>query len=150
MEIPKNIKGMRRAFCEQMLVCDFNGSEAVRRAGYKTKTPDKEANRLMQMPEIKAYIEALKEERSRETGIDANHVLLKAADLLEKCLGNRLIKKVVVVNGKPQTIDVNEFNAAGAGKALELLGKHVTIGAFKDKVEHSGSISHEEMLDQLK
>jgi phage terminase small subunit len=34
-----------------------------------------------------------------------------------------------------------EFNALGASKALELVGKHVSIQAFKDKVEHSGTMA---------
>ena len=30
-----------------------------------------------------------------------------------------------------------KFNAAAANRSLEIIGKHVDIGCFKDRVEHS-------------
>ncbi len=35
---------------------------------------------------------------------------------------------------------VYEFDAANALKALELIGKHVSVGAFKERMEMSGDI----------
>jgi len=61
-------------------------------------------------------------------------------------------RKDINSDGVAESHDVYEFNQAGVGKALELLGKHVEIGAFKEKVEHSGKVelSHEEWLRSLK
>lgn len=42
-------------------------------------------------------------------------------------------KQVHDEEGRP----VFRFNANGAAKALELIGKHIDVQAFKDKVEHS-------------
>ncbi len=40
------------------------------------------------------------------------------------------------------------FNAAAANRSLELVGKHVDIGAFKDRLEVSGGISLVERLQR--
>ena len=40
------------------------------------------------------------------------------------------------------------FNAAAANRALELIGKHTEIGAFKDRLEVSGGLSLVERLQQ--
>ncbi len=38
------------------------------------------------------------------------------------------------------------FNAAAANRALELIGKHTDIGAYKDRLEISGGLSLVERL----
>jgi len=40
------------------------------------------------------------------------------------------------------------FNAAAANRALELVGKHVEVAAFKERVEHSSGLSLAERILQ--
>lgn len=145
----KKLPPRQQKFVDEYLL-DMNALQACIRAGYSAKTAHVQSAQLMKIPEIKAQINEALRIRSEKTGIDAEFVLHKAAEMLDMCLGNKPVKKVIVSDGVPESMDVKEFNAAGAGKALELLGKHVNIGAFKDKIEMSGHITHEEMLEKLK
>lgn len=145
----KKLTELQEEFCRQNLVCDFNATAAYKAAGGTAKHADRAAHALMKVPEVKARIDELKAKRAEKTGIDAEYVLKQADELLQQCMGKKPINKVVYKDGDYDSAEVYEFNAAGAGKALDLLGKHVDVQAFKERVEHSGHITHEEMLEQL-
>lgn len=114
---------------------DLNGTQAAIRAGYSKKTANRIANQNLSKPDIKSAIEKAKQERTERTKIDADYVLTQIQEYLDHCFGRKLIKKTVNVEGEYQTIEVEEFNPTGIGKALELLGKHVAVQAFKEKQE---------------
>lgn len=147
----KKLTPKQERFVEEYLV-DLNITQAAIRAGYSNKTAHQAGYENMKKPEIALAISEAKQKRSEETGIDAQYVLKNAAEYLDMCMGRSAIKKVINSDGVAESHDVYEFNQAGVGKALELLGKHVEIGAFKDRVEHSGKVelSHEEWLRSLK
>jgi phage terminase small subunit len=119
---------------------DLNGTQAAIRAGYSTKTANRIANQNLSKPDIRSAIEKAKQERTERTKIDADYVLTQIQEYLEHCFGRKPIKKTVNVEGEYQTIEVKEFNQTGTGKALELLGKHVAVQAFKDKKEIQANI----------
>ena len=104
----------QKAFVDEYLV-DLNASAAARRAGYSERTAGAEAVKLMGKPEIQAAISEAKAERSRRTEITADYVLNNLRNIAERCMIEE------------------DFNPAGANKALELLGKH--LGLWTDKQE---------------
>lgn len=118
----------------------------------KSETINRKAKAESEKPHVAARIAELKAERCERTSIDADYVLRQAVKLHERCMQE--VKPKVHRNGDQVEDEegnpVYEFNAAGAAKSLELVGKHVNVQAFKDRIEHSGTITHEEMLDQLK
>ncbi|MGB0662796.1 MAG: terminase small subunit [Pontibacterium sp.] len=140
----------RELFCAEYLACDLNATRAAIEAGYAKKNADKEASRLMQFPEILQRIAELKAERIERTKIDADYVLNQAVKLHERCMQevspktDRKGDAIRDDEGNP----VFEFNAAGAAKALELVGKHVDVQAFKEKVEHEAGQSLAQLLAQ--
>lgn len=73
-------------------------------------------------------------------GIDAQWVLNQAVTLHRRCMQD----VVPLMDRKGNQIYDDEgnalfaFNAAGAAKALELVGKHVGVGAFSEKLALSG------------
>ena len=46
------------------------------------------------------------------------------------------IKKVTFVDGKPESKEVLETNLNAANKALDNIGRHVDVQAYKEKIEH--------------
>jgi len=115
----KPLTPKQEMFCREYLI-DLNATQAAIRAGYSVKTAKLIGYENLTKPYIHEYIQKLKKERVKEVKIDANYVLTQAKKLHERCMQE------------------DEFHPSGAAKALELIGKHVDVAAFKDRVEHSG------------
>jgi phage terminase small subunit len=65
-------------FVEEYL-CDLNATRAALRAGYSSRTAGKQGPRLLDVPEVRAAIDAAKGERSDKTQVDAERVLQEIA-----------------------------------------------------------------------
>ena len=141
---------------------DLNATQAAIRAGYSVKTAQEQASRLLSNVMVQSHISELKAERNEEVGIDATYVLRRLVeidqmDVLDILLPNGELKPI---KDWPKTwrttlsgMDVTEMAGDDPGflkkikwpdkvKNLELLGKHVTVQAFKEnvKTEQSGAL----------
>lgn len=101
-------------FVDEYMV-DFNGTQAVIRAGYKTKYPDKMSVELMRHPLVRKAVDERLQEKRERTEFNADYVITKLINIVES-----------TEQGNPQA----------ALRGLELLGKH--LGLYKDKQEISG------------
>lgn len=119
---------------------DLNASQAAVRSGYSDRNAKSIGQENMTKPKILAAIQEEMAERSERTKIDADYVLQQANELLLKSLGEKPITKTLNVDGALIEQTVHEFNANGVGKALELLGKHVDVQAFKERLQHEGEL----------
>jgi phage terminase small subunit len=123
-------------FVEEYLI-DLNATQAAIRAGYSKKRANAIGYDLLTNTDIHNTINAALADRAARTQVTADYVLAKLKEIVERCL-----QRAPVVNLKGRQIqdeegrDVWEFNAPGANKALELLGRH--LGMFTDKVEVKG------------
>ena len=142
----------QKRFVDEYLV-DLNATQAAIRAGYSSKTAKQQSSRLLLTNvDVASAIATSKQERSDATNIDAEWVLNKAVDLYQRCaqevtpvLHPRSHKQVRDEDGNP----IYKFNAAGANRALEIIGKHVEVAAFRDRVEFSdGGLTLEERIQQ--
>ncbi len=131
----------QQRFSEEYLV-DLNATQAAIRAGYSVNTAKQQGSRMLTNVAIAFAIERGKQERSEAIKIDAEWVLEKAVDLYQRCaqevrplLHPKTHKQEKDNEGNP----LYKFNAAGANRALELIGKHVEVAAFKDRLEVSSS-----------
>lgn len=154
----KGLNDKQRRFAQEYLK-DLNGTQAAIRAGYSKRTAYAQANDLLRKPEIKAYLQSKADERSQRVGVDADYVLqrtveidrLDVADIVNNA-GN-----VLPVNEWPKAwrtsisgIDLQEVTAGGEEAAItiirkikmpdkvkniEMMGRHVTIQAWKDRTE---------------
>ena len=104
--------GKQQRFCEEYIV-DLNATQAAIRAGYAAKAAYSQGQRLLKNVEVENYIDQLKAEQSKRTGITADRVLDELAKL-----------------GFADMSEVDQFKASDKLRALELIGKH--IGLFKD------------------
>ena len=106
-------------FCREYIV-DLNATQAYIRAGYKPKAAGQAADRLLKNVKILAEILALYKERADRVGVSADYVLNGLLRVAERCMADET------------------FDAAGACKALELIGKH--LGLFeKDNSQKGGT-----------
>ncbi len=121
-------------FIKEYLV-DLNATQAAIRSGYSEKTAYRTGADNLRKPQIAAAIQDAMDERSERVEINSDEVLMDLAEMRDICMGR-----------KPNpTEDVCAFNANGALKALELLGKHFKL--FTEKVEVEKGRSHEERLE---
>lgn len=152
----------QQRFVEEYLV-DLNASAAARRAGYAAKRADQQALENLRKPEIAAAVAAAQQERSERTKIDADWVLRRlaqdaGADLADLYDENGSLRPVhewpmvwrtglvagietaqerdgVDEDGNPNWVTVRKVKLADRTRLVELLGKHVGVQAFKERLE---------------
>ncbi|HHR6116736.1 TPA: terminase small subunit [Providencia alcalifaciens] len=153
-------------FCREYLI-DLNATQAAIRAGYSEKTANRTASENLSKPDIQLRISELLKKRSDRLQIDADYVLnrlveIDQMDVLDILHDDGGIKPIhewpKVWRTSLSGMDLAEMFESKDGerdlvgimkkikwpdkvKNLELLGKHVKVQAFKDKVEHSGGLS---------
>lgn len=150
----------QQRFVEEYLV-DLNASAAARRAGYSVRTADAQGWENLKKPEISTAIAAAQVERANRTRIDADWVLRRLASIADADLadlygpGGALLpvnewpdvwRKGLVAGVENEEIRLGgdpvgvtrKVKLADRMKALELIGRHVAVGAWKEKVEHTG------------
>ena len=141
----------QQCFIEEYLI-DLSATKAAARAGYSEKTARQIGSENLSKPAIQEAIAEAKRERSESTKIDAEYVLRRLHQIVERCLQE--VKPALHPKTRRQLKDEESntlytFNATGANQALALLGKHVSVAAFnKDRVEISGQISLVERLQR--
>ena len=113
---------------------DLNASQAARRAGYSKRTAKQMGTENLSKPAIAAAIQTAFIKRLERTQIDADYVLRQAVKLHERCMQ---AEPVLDKTGNPT--GVYRFDAAGACRALELVGKHINVQAFREQHEHTGA-----------
>jgi phage terminase small subunit len=153
----------QQRFAEEYLI-DLNATQAAIRAGYSEKTAGQQAFDLLKKPEIQEQIQTLKKGRSERTKIDADWLLTRLADEAEADVAdlyneNGGLKPVdqwpeIWRKGLVAGIDTHQEYTYEDGekipdgvtmkvrlsdriKRLELIGKHVDVQAFKEKVDHT-------------
>ncbi len=146
----KKLTPKQQCFVDEYLI-DLNATQAAIRAGYSPRTARAIACENLAKPDIQEAIAEAKRERSEATKIDAEWVLHQAVELHRRCMQE--VKPALHPKSRRQLKDDSgnllfTFNAAAANRALELVGKHVDIGAFKDRLEVSAGITLVERLQR--
>lgn len=121
-------------FCLEYLI-DLNATQAAIRAGYSEDSARITGPENLSKHAVAERIAEMQAERSARTKIDADYVLRQSVKLHERCMQEIdpetfMGDQVTDENGRP----IFKFNAQGAAKALELVGKHVNVQAFKENV----------------
>ena len=155
----------QKRFVEEYLI-DLNATQAAIRAGYSKKTAQIIGFENLKKPIIADAIGFVLAERSKKTKIDSAWVLKRAALLADFNLNRFLTVTddgLAIFDFTDATDDdwfcISEYTTdlinKGAGefkyaatrvklktfdrlRALELVGKHVDVNAFKDRIEHTG------------
>ncbi|HGE8312060.1 TPA: terminase small subunit [Serratia marcescens] len=154
------LKDKKELFCREYII-DLKAAPAAERAGYSARSACNIGPRLLKEPEVLARIDELKRERLSQLGIDANYVLLRlveidqmdAADIFNN---DGSIKPIVdwpaawrrylsgfdlaeMFEGRGEDREMVGFlkkiKWPDKVRNLELIGKHISVQAFKDKIE---------------
>lgn len=150
----------QRRFVEEYLV-DLNATQAAIRAGYSVKTAYSQGERLLRNVEVATAIAAAQADRSKRTRIDADWVLARLgaeveADLADLYREDGSVKPVhewplIWRQGLVAGVEVERIGE-GAGtvtklkiseriKRIDLIGKHIDVQAFKERIEHTGGLT---------
>lgn len=151
-----NLTPKQQRFVEEYLI-DLNATQAAIRAGYSEKTARDIGCENLAKPNIAKAIEEAQNKRQEQTQIDAAYVLKRLVEIDQMDVLDIMDDQMKIrpVNEWPKVwrqyvVNLENLELSdGEGcfkkikwpdkvKNLELLGKHVSVGAFKDKIEHTG------------
>jgi len=157
------LTGRQARFVDEYLL-DLNAAQAAIRAGYSEKAAKEQGSRLLTNANVQALLQERSKDREVRTQVNADYVLqrlvqidqLDVADILDGT-GNFLpvLQWPKVWRQTLSGMDVQEMITGDVESVirkikwpdklrnLELLGKHVTINAFRDQVqvEVTGSLA---------
>lgn len=140
-------------FCHEYLI-DFNAKQAAIRAGYKASSAVVTASRLMATDVVSARIDSLVNERKIRVLASADYVLQRLIDIDQLDIADIVDSEGNLLpigqwneawRLSVSALDVSEMKTASAVvkkikmpdklKNLELLGKHTSVLAFKERSE---------------
>ncbi|MBS0967702.1 terminase small subunit [Nissabacter archeti] len=147
-------------FCREYLI-DLNATQAAIRAGYSDNTARKIGSENLTKPDIAQRIIDLKSERNERVEVNADYVLrrlveideMDVLDILKDDGGLKMVHEwpkvwrttlsgldilTTVTNFDETTMEniLKKIKWPDKVKNLELLGKHVSVMAFKEQTTH--------------
>lgn len=136
-------------------------AEAGRLAGFSEKNAAQTASRALALPHVKAYYDEQLAARTKRTGIDADYVLRRLAEIDEmdiadiydaegKMLPPHKWPKVWRQNVKEVDLKTGKIKLQEKLKTLELIGKHVGVRAFAELVEITDTTGIAERMNKAK
>lgn len=160
------LNAKQQRFVDEYLV-DLNATAAAKRAGYSEKTAYSIGEENLKKPEIAEAIEKAKAARAERTRVDADWLLRRLADEASADLADLydesgslkpiadwpliwrqgLIAGVETATEKSGDEDAKEVSTVRKVKLsdrtrrLELIGRHIDVQAFRDRVEFSGKVN---------
>lgn len=159
----KKLTDKQEMFCREYLI-DLNATQAAIRAGYSERTARSIGQRMLTNVDIEKRLSELKGDRNERVSVNADYVLdrlmqidqLDVADILDEN-GDLLpvrewskawrtsVNAIEVIQMSKGDMDIETFlkkvKLPDKLKNLELLGKHVDVQAFKDKIETDVNLS---------
>lgn len=162
----KPLTFIQEAYCHEYIKSPENQTQAAVNAGYSPKTAAKFASQNMRDERIQKRIAELMAERNRRLKVSADYVLnrlveidqMDVIDILNDDGGLKPISQwpkiwrttlsgldisTTITNFDETTLEnmLKKIKWPDKVKNLELIGKHVDVNAFKDRVEVSGTVT---------
>ncbi|EDJ5968387.1 terminase small subunit [Salmonella enterica] len=163
----KPLTAMQEAYAQEYTKCPENQTQAAINAGFSPNTAAVKASVMMRDERIQKRIAELMEERNKRLRVSADYVLLRLVEIdqmdVNDILNDDMSIKPVSEWPKVWRQYLTGFELAdmfeGRGdekelvgilkkikwpdkvKNLELIGKHVDVNAFKERLEVSGTVT---------
>lgn len=112
---------LRKKFAREV-VRTGSMKQAAIECGYSPKSATIGAAGLMTYPDVRQAVEEGLSEAARLAGVSRSWVIIKLREVVERCM-----QVIQVYDKLGQPTGEFEFDAAGATKALELIGKHLRV-----------------------
>lgn len=154
------------SYCQEYIKCPENQTQAAINAGYSPKTAGKFASQNMRDERVQKRIAELMEERNKRLRVSADYVLLRLVeidqmDVLDILNDDGSLKPIrdwpkvwrttlsgfdlssTIINMNEDAIEniLKKIKWPDKVKNLELIGKHVDVMAFKERLEVSGTVT---------
>lgn len=150
----------KQALFVQEYLKDLNATQAALRAGYSAKTAYAQGQRLLKHVEVQRALSGQMTARSERVQIDADWMLRRLGEDVEADMADLynesgaikpihewppvwrkgLVAGVEAIEERDDTGKVigvvRKVKLADRSKLKEMLGRHVDVQAFKDRVEH--------------
>lgn len=145
IEMSDKLTPKQQRFVQEYLI-DLNGTQAAIRAGYSERTANEQASRLLAKINIKSALAERQKKIADKTELTAQWVLDQLRIVAKRCMQT---EPVLDRKGDPVYVETPEgtlvpaftFQAVGAARALELIGKHLEM--FTETHKHTGKIEVE-------
>lgn len=164
----KPLTAMMEAYCQSYIRTPENQTQAAINAGFSPNTAAVKASNMMRDERIQKRIAELMEERNKRNRVSADYVLMRLVeidqmdviDILDDEGGLKPISQWPKVwRTSISAVDINRIRMAMRDdeediestlqkikwpdkvKNLELIGKHVDVNAFKERLEVSGTVT---------
>lgn len=162
----KPLTAMQEAYAQEYTKCPENQTQAAINAGFSPNTAAVKASVMMRDERIQKRIAELMEERNKRLRVSADYVLLRLVeidqmdviDILDDEGGLKPISQwpkiwrttlsgfdlsSTIMNMDETSIEtiLKKIKWPDKVKNLELIGKHVDVNAFKERLEVSGTVT---------
>lgn len=145
-DLMKELPPRQQFFVREYLANGQVASRAYVSAGYKASTPqtaEVSACKLLRVAKVAACIQLAMDRRAKKLDITAEYVLKNIVTIGERCMQ---VEPVYDKEGNPT--GEYTFNANGALKAQELLGRNLKL--FVDRIEVTDATSLAERLNKAR
>lgn len=162
----KPLTAMQEAYCQSYIKIPENQSQAAIDAGFSPNTAAVKASNMMRDERIQKRIAELMEERNKRMRVSADYVLMRLVeidqmDVLDILNDDGSLKPIrewpkiwrttlsgfdlssTIMNMNEDSIEtiLKKIKWPDKVKNLELIGKHVDVNAFKERLEVSGTVT---------
>lgn len=167
----KPLTAMQEAYCQSYIKTPENQSHAAIDAGFSPNTAAVKASVMMRDERIQKRIAELMEERNKRMRVSADYVLMRLVeidqmDVLDILNDDGSLKPIrewpkiwrttisgfdlssTIMNMNEDSIEtiLKKIKWPDKVKNLELIGKHVDVNAFKERLEVSGTVTIAERM----
>lgn len=157
---------MQEAYAQEYTKCPENQTQAAINAGFSPNTAAVKASVMMRDERIQKRIAELMEERNKRLRVSADYVLLRLVeidqmDVIDILNDDGTLKPIrewpkiwrttlsgfdlssTIMNMNETSIEtiLKKIKWPDKVKNLELIGKHVDVNAFKERLEVSGTVT---------
>ena len=162
----KPLTAVQEAYAQEYTKCPENQTQAAINAGFSPNTAAVKASVMMRDERIQKRIAELMEERNKRLRVSADYVLLRLVeidqmDVLDILHDDGTLKPIrewpkiwrttlsgfdlssTIMNMDETSIEtiLKKIKWPDKVKNLELIGKHVDVNAFKERLEVSGTVT---------
>lgn len=162
----KPLTAMQEAYCQSYIKTPENQTQAAINAGFSPNTAAVKASVMMRDERIQKRISDLMEERNKRLRVSADYVLMRLVeidqmDVLDILNDDGSLRPIrewpkiwrttlsgfdlssTIMNMNEDSIEtiLKKIKWPDKVKNLELIGKHVDVNAFKERLEVSGTVT---------